>query len=139
MLIFCLILLEFVKMIDLRGFRTSNGLTQEDVAKFLGVATAFISQVESGKRGLPDTQLEKLKKNDRGWNTEMLALHQVIHSGDHIEQKGGKGNIGKIAGESSPELLALRREVELLRAQLEASEKRCEQYWEMIQRLTEAR
>ena len=124
-------------MADLAGFRRENGLTQDDIAQYLGVSIPFISQVENGRRSLPDTQMDKLKNNDRGWKTDMLALHQVIHnSGDHIEQRGGNGNIGKITGESSPELLSLRREVELLRAQLAEEKQRSGQYWEMIQRLT---
>ena len=124
-------------MVNLRGFRKANGLRQEVVANFLGVDQSFISQVESGKRDLPEDKLEMLKKNDKGWNTDMLGIHQVINnSGDHIEQRGGKGNVGKTSGESSPELLALRKEVELLRAQIDDLKQQNQQYWELIRQLT---
>ena len=67
----------------------------------------------------------------------MLALHQVIHNGDHIEQKGGNKNSGKTVEGSSGEVLALRKENELLRAQVEDLKKRCQEYFDLILKLTD--
>ena len=67
----------------------------------------------------------------------MLALHQVIHNGDHIEQKGGSKNSGKTVEESSGEVLAMRKEIELLRAQVEELKERNMEYFDLILKLTE--
>jgi len=52
---------------NLRLFRKANKLTQDDVADYLGVSKAFISQVETGKVSLPDTQYLKIIQN-RDWS-----------------------------------------------------------------------
>lgn len=59
-------------MIDLREFRKANNLQQDDIADYLGVTKSFISQVENGKRDLPQSQLSKLLLNYHGWVTTSL-------------------------------------------------------------------
>lgn len=122
-------------MTELKAFRKVNNLLQKDIADFLGVSREFVSMAESGKAPLPYNHLRKLLDNDRGWDVSMFT-GDVSVGGDHIEQNGGRGNIGKIAGDSS-EVLALRRENEMLRAQMEELKAQNEKYWKMIERLTE--
>ena len=115
-------------MIDLKAFRKDNGLSQKVVAEYLGVTRSFIGQVEAGFSKLPTDKVSKLLNNTQNWVTTSLVSSEQT-SGDHIEQNGGKGNIGKIAGESSAELLALRRENELLRTQVDDLKAQNEKYW----------
>lgn len=49
---------------NLRLFRKANKLTQDDVADYLSVSKAFISQVETGKVSLPDAQYLRIIKNE---------------------------------------------------------------------------
>ena len=117
----------------IKEFRKVNHLLQKDLADFLGVSREFISMAESGKAPLPYNQLCKLRDNDKGWDVSMLTCSTI--GGDHIEQNGGRGNIGKIAGDSG-EVASLRKENEMLRAQVEELKAQNEKYWNMIERLT---
>ncbi|MCQ8213151.1 helix-turn-helix transcriptional regulator [Cetobacterium somerae] len=45
---------------ELKKLRETNGLTQEDVAKIIGVQREVISYYEHGKREIPVTNLKKL-------------------------------------------------------------------------------
>lgn len=72
-----------------RAFRKSNFLTQEEVADFLGVKKAFISQIETGRVALPDDKLFRLLHNDRGWDTTFLV------SGGSVVGDGNTVNNGR--------------------------------------------
>lgn len=54
-------------------FMTINGLKRKDVASFLGVSGAFITQISSGMRNLPDEKLAAIKANAYGWDISMLT------------------------------------------------------------------
>lgn len=45
---------------NLRIFRKQKGLTQKQIASFLGVGQPFVSQMESGKDRMPDEYISKL-------------------------------------------------------------------------------
>ncbi|MCQ2166419.1 MAG: helix-turn-helix domain-containing protein [Bacteroidales bacterium] len=120
-------------MTVIKEFRKVNHLLQKDLADFLGVSREFISMAESGKAPLPYNHLCKLRDNDKGWDVSMFTCG--VSGGDHIEQNGGRGNIGKIAGDSG-EVMSLRKENEMLRAQVEELKAQNEKYWNMIERLT---
>ena len=124
-------------MIDLKNFRKRNELTQDQLGEFLNIKKSFLSRIENGYAKLPKEQLTKLLNNPNGWDTSMLVAEDTsIIRGDHIEQNGGRGNIGKIAGDSAAEMAALRKENELLRQQLEDAKAQNEKCWAMIERLT---
>lgn len=53
-------------------FLSVNGLKRKDIAVFLGVSGAFITQISSGARKLPDEKLATIKANAYGWDTSML-------------------------------------------------------------------
>lgn len=53
-------------------FLSINGLRRKDIAAFLGVSGAFITQISSGDRKLPDEKLAAIKANAYGWDTSML-------------------------------------------------------------------
>lgn len=53
-------------------FLSINGLKRKDISAFLGVSGAFITQISSGARKLPDEKLAIIKANAYGWDTSML-------------------------------------------------------------------
>lgn len=57
----------FAKFLDV------NGLKRKEIASFLGVSGAFVSQIKSGERPLPPEKLAMIVDNAYGWNTSMLT------------------------------------------------------------------
>lgn len=55
-------------------FMSINNLKRKDIASFLGVSGAFITQIASGGRPLPEEKLAMILTNAYGWNTSMLTL-----------------------------------------------------------------
>jgi len=121
-----------MKDFDLRAFRQRNGIQQKELAEYLGVRSSFLSAIESGKRPLPDSALEKIKANPE-WELNLEKINLEV-SGDSIQQNGGNNNIGKIEGNA--EVLALRKEVELLRSINEELKAEKAEYWRLIKELT---
>ena len=116
-------------MVELKAFRKENGLLQKDVADYLGVSREFVSLAESGKAPFPYNHLRKLLDNDKGWNVSML-------SGDCLLNEHSDEGKEKRTDNTFSEVLALRKEIELLRVQLEETKAEKAQYWEMIKELT---
>jgi transcriptional regulator with XRE-family HTH domain len=56
---------------DLRIFRKQKGLTQKQVAEFLGIGQSFVSQMERGKDATPKETIAKLidKNGDPIWRS----------------------------------------------------------------------
>ena len=61
-----------MKGIDLKAFRKTNNLTQEQVGDYLGIKKSFISQIESGKCSMPPEKFNKLLENPYGWDVSAL-------------------------------------------------------------------
>lgn len=59
-----------------REFLQVNGLKQRELAQYLNVTEAAISNVVKGKSYFSEENLIKILKNDRGWDTSMLAGNQ---------------------------------------------------------------
>lgn len=55
-------------------FMSINNLKRKDIASFLGVSGAFITQIASGDRPLPEEKLAMILTNAYGWDTSMLTL-----------------------------------------------------------------
>ena len=132
-------------MDGLKSFLIFNDLSQLEVAQFLGISKGQMSKLVSGVARLQPEQLEKILNNVRGWNTEFLtnpmwadleAGKLVSDGGVAIQQNGKRNNIGQVNG-AGDEMAALRRENEMLRAQVEELKAQNEKYWKMIERLTE--
>lgn len=62
-------------MTNFAKFLSINGLKRKDIASFLGVSGAFITQISSGDRPLPEDKLAMIKANAYGWDISMLT-HQ---------------------------------------------------------------
>lgn len=64
-------------MVDIKGFRKANNLTQQAVADYLGIKKAFVCQIETGRHSLPSKHLEKLLNNTEGWDTTLLRDNET--------------------------------------------------------------
>lgn len=60
-------------MTNFAKFLSINGLKRKDIASFLGVSGAFITQISSGDRPLPEEKLAMIKANAYGWDLSMLT------------------------------------------------------------------
>ena len=129
----------------LKSFLIFNDVSQIELAEYLGISKGQMSKLVSGIARLQPEQLEKILNNDRGWNSEFLtnpmwadleAGKLISDGGVAIQQNGKRNNIGQVNG-SGDEMAALRRENEMLRAQVEELKAQNEKYWKMIERLTE--
>ena len=61
-----------MKVVDIKGFRKANGIQQIELADFLGVSNSFISQIERGEREIPESKLDRIVRNEKGWDTSLL-------------------------------------------------------------------
>lgn len=76
-------------MTNFAKFLSVNGLKRKDIASFLGVSGAFITQLTSGMRPLPEEKLAMIKANAYGWDYSMLLPEaqkaKAIHL-DHLDR-----------------------------------------------------
>lgn len=60
-------------MTNFAKFMSVNRLKRKEIASFLGVSGAFITQISSGERPLPEEKLAMIKANAYGWDISMLT------------------------------------------------------------------
>ena len=84
---------KIVKLVNMKGFRVMNELSQKDVAEYLEVSIAFISAVERGQAKLPAEKLVKLLENDRDWETSALLDHSDKGTRIHHDYRSISNNI----------------------------------------------
>ena len=80
-------------MTDFEIFIQTNGLLKKDIAKYLGVSNAFITQICSGARALPPQKVAIIKANSNGWDTSMFDAHNGNVTSSIIVNGGTNGNI----------------------------------------------
>lgn len=112
---------------DIKKFLSDNNLKQKDLVEYLGISKPFASQVANGTSKLGTENLTKLLTNPYGWDTAALVGASISASATH--NSTANVNIG------GHDIAALKKEIEMLRAQLEEEKQRSAQYWEMIQKL----
>lgn len=61
---------------EIRAFLKANNLKQRELARFLGVTEAAISNVVKGKSDFSEENLIKILNNPHGWDTSMLTNDQ---------------------------------------------------------------
>lgn len=59
-------------MTDFEAFIKANKLLKKDIAAYLRVSNAFVTQLCSGARTLPSQKLALIRSNNQGWDTSML-------------------------------------------------------------------
>lgn len=83
---------------NLRAFRKFNGLTQEEVADFLGTKKAFISQIETGRVPFPEDKLYRLLHNDLGWDVSLLVGEGAVVGDGNTVNNGHDQTVSADAG-----------------------------------------
>lgn len=48
---------------NLKGFRKENGVSQQELAEYLGIGQGYVSQMERGDRPVQKSVIEKIKEN----------------------------------------------------------------------------
>ena len=115
-------------MTAFQTFITVNGLLKKDVADFLDVSGAFITQVCAGDRKLPKEKLTLILESDKGWDVSMLEPGNRQSVGDNnsgvvINQGGNHGTIdNRHYYSDSPDVL--RAQIDLLDERLREKEER---------------
>lgn len=109
-------------MSDFEIFMKNNKLKQSDVADYLKVSQAYISQIKRGLRGLPDDTLAYIKAN-KSWDTSMLREGgSRISVGNVTARASGNGSVATSIGcgatdSRTDEVAELRRQIDELKAQ----------------------
>lgn len=77
-------------MTNFAKFLSVNGLKRKDIASFLGVSGAFITQLTSGMRPLPEEKLAMIKANAYGWDYSMLLPEAQKAKAIHLDIDRGR-------------------------------------------------
>ena len=115
-------------MSDFQLFIKENKILKKDIAAYLGVSNAFITQLCDGSKRIPPQKLALIKANDKGWDISMLIGEDTQSVGENnsgVVINGG-GNHGSIDNShycsDSPDVL--RAQVELLEERIQEKEER---------------
>lgn len=109
-------------MSDFEIFMKNNKLKQSDLADYLKVSQAYISQIKRGLRSLPDDTLAYIKAN-KSWDTSMLREGgSRISVGNVTARASGNGSVATSIGcgaqdSRADEMAELRRQIDELKAQ----------------------
>ena len=68
-------------MTDFQRFIEVNNLVKKEVANFLNVSAAFVTQICAGTRKLPVEKLTLIKENTRGWDVSMFDHPAQVNVG----------------------------------------------------------
>lgn len=66
-------------MFNFKGFRKANNLTQKQAAEYFQCEQAFISQLESGKRPVPNDYISKIVKDNHYLMPEPVDIENPIN------------------------------------------------------------
>ena len=115
-------------MTDFQRFIEANDLLKKEIAAYLGVSNAFITQLCDGSKRIPPQKLALIKANEEGWDISMFEPHPSQSVGDNnsgvvINEGGNHGNIdNRHYYSDSPDVL--RAQVELLEERIQEKEER---------------
>ena len=99
-------------MSNFTKFLEVNRLKRKDIASFLGVSGAFITQISQGTRPLPPEKLALINNNAYGWDTSMLTSQEETPepAPDKMKISKVKANYQAYLGEgygTAPDIMAL--------------------------------
>ena len=103
-------------MTDFQSFIKVNKILKKEIASFLGVSNAFITQLCDGTKRIPAQKLALIKANDKGWDVSMFDSSQSVGNNNSGVVINGGGNHGSIDNRhyysDSPDVL--RAQIDLL-------------------------
>ena len=111
-------------MTDVEKFIKSNIVLKKDIAKYLGISNAFVTQLCDGRRSIPNDKVALLKQNPYGWDTTMLEQSPTINTrvsgnGSANVQVGSNNKLVQGSSDLKVQIAVLEKENELLREQRE--------------------
>lgn len=109
-------------MCDFAKFLSVNGLKRKDIASFLGVSGAFITQIKNGDRTLPEEKLALIKTNAYNWDTSMLTKQDA----PEVEQPNEGTLVGYLERKVSDQEILIRelyQQIGMLEAKLDLARK----------------
>ncbi len=113
-----------MEKIDLKLFRVTNKIKQQELAEYLQVNPSYLSQIEGGLRPISDNIISKLLANPYHWDTSALTAQspaittRVSGNGKANVQVGDNNNMCADA-ELKMKVAVLEKENELLKEQIE--------------------
>lgn len=111
-------------MTGFEKFIKSNNVLKKDIAKYLGISNAFVTQLCDGSRSIPNDKVALLKQNPYGWDTTMLEQSPTINTrvsgnGSANVQVGSNNKLVQDSSDLKVQIAVLEKENELLREQRE--------------------
>lgn len=111
-------------MTSFEKFIKSNNVLKKDIAKYLGISNAFVTQLCDGSRSIPNDKVALLKQNPYGWDTTMLEQSPTINTrvsgnGSANVQVGSNNKLVQDSSDLKVQIAVLEKENELLREQRE--------------------
>lgn len=123
-----------------KEFLYRNGIKQIELAEYLGISKTTVSRYTTGTLEIPVRNVNAILRNPFGWDTSMFK--EMSSTTITANASGnGKSSISIASGNISKDdstnvtIVALQKEIEILRQQLAEEKKRSERYWEMIQKI----
>ncbi|MDO4707473.1 MAG: S24 family peptidase [Porphyromonadaceae bacterium] len=74
---------------DFQEFIKVNALKKKDIAEYLGVSNAFITQLSNGLRGVPEDKIALIKANEKGWDVSMFLVNEDVEAEEDREELVG--------------------------------------------------
>ena len=68
-------------MTDFQEFIKANGLLKKEIANYLNVSNAFITQLCSGAKRVPADKMTLIKANENGWDLSMFDRPAQVNVG----------------------------------------------------------
>lgn len=115
---------DYGRLNPLTAFRKINGLTQDEIADYLGIKRPYVSLLETGRAALNQDKVQRLIDNDRGWNADNLknminSNNTNVTIGDRLNHSI-KGNNNVMGCDNTA---ALKKEIEYLKKLLDEKER----------------
>ena len=68
-------------MTDFQEFIKANGLLKKEIANYLNVSNAFVTQLCSGAKRVPADKMALIKANENGWDLSMFDRPAQVNVG----------------------------------------------------------
>ena len=113
-----------MERVDLEQFISANKIKKQDLAAYLGISNAFVTQLCNGARPLPGDKLALLKQNPYGWDTTALTspaptISTKVSGNGKANVQVGDNNHMDSDTELKMKVAVLEKENELLKEQID--------------------